>query len=123
MRGLSELEERARDYLQNEAGGEMISPPARGSLKATRVSTPFATDYFFLAAVFFAGAAFFAAALGAAFLAAGFLAASFFGAAFFAAGAFLAVVVDFLVVFLAVAILETPPFNPQQRVVEIFRAW
>jgi hypothetical protein len=31
--------------------------------------------------------------------------------------------VDFLVVFLAVAILETPPFNPQQRVVEIFRAW
>ena len=84
----------------------------------SRASTRLATDYFFFAAaVFFAGAAFFAAAFGAAFLAAaGFLAASFFGAAFLAAGAFLAVVVDFfVVVFLAVAITETPPFNPQQR--------
>jgi hypothetical protein len=50
-----------------------------------------------------------------------FLATSFLGAAFFAAGAALAVVVDFFVVvvdFLAVAILETPPFGPQQRITE-----
>jgi hypothetical protein len=59
----------------------------------------------------------------AAFLAgaAGFLAASFFGAAFFAAGAFFAGV-DFEVVdFLAVAILETPPFGPQQRITKSVR--